>query len=145
VVLKRYYHIGLAVDTPEGLVVPVLRDADKKDMVQIAREVGDLSARARERKLTLAELRGASFTLTNIGPIGGLFATPIIHQPELAIVGLHTIKERPAVVGGQVVPRRLMYLSVSFDHRIVDGAEAARFMVDLVKLVENPFLLLARG
>jgi len=143
-VLKKYYHIGLAVDTPEGLVVPVLRDADKKDMVQIAREVADLAARARERRLQLSELRGASFTLTNIGPIGGVFATPIIHQPEMAIVGLHTIKDRPAVVDGQVVARKMMYLSVSFDHRFVDGAAAARFMADLVKMVENPFLLLAR-
>jgi len=143
-VLKKYYHIGVAVDTPEGLVVPVLRDADKKDMVQIAREVADLAARARERRLQLSELRGASFTLTNIGPIGGVFATPILHQPEMAIVGLHTIKDRPAVVDGQVVARKMMYLSVSFDHRFVDGAAAARFMADLVKMVENPFLLLAR-
>lgn len=142
--VKKYYHIGLAVDTPEGLIVPVLRDADRKDMVQITHEVADLAARARERKLQLHELKGASFTLTNIGSIGGLFATPIIHQPEMAIVGLHTMKERPAVVNGQVVPRKMMYLSVSFDHRFVDGAEAARFMVDLVQMVENPFLLLSR-
>lgn len=143
-VVKKYYNFGLAVDTPEGLIVPVLRDADKKDMVQITREVADLAARARERKLQLHELKGGSFTLTNIGSIGGLFATPIIHQPEMAIVGLHTMKERPAVVNGQVVPRKMMYLSVSFDHRFVDGAEAARFMVDLVQMVENPFLLLSR-
>ncbi len=143
IVFKRYYHIGLAVDTPEGLVVPVLRDADRKDLVQIAREVADLAQRARERKLGLPEIRGASFTLTNIGPVGGLFATPIIHQPELAIVGLHAIKDRPAVVNGQVVARKMMYLSVSFDHRIVDGAEAARFMSDLVRLAENPVLLMA--
>lgn len=143
-VLKKHYHIGLAVDTPEGLVVPVLRDADKKDMVQIARELADLAQRARERKLQLHELKGGSFTLTNIGSIGGLFATPIIHQPEMAIVGLHTMKERPAVVNGQVVPRKMMYLSVSFDHRFIDGAAAARFMVDLVQMVENPFLLLSR-
>lgn len=144
VVLKKYYHFGIAVDAPEGLTVPVVRDVDKKGIAQLAREVADLALRARERRLNLDELRHGSFTVTNIGPIGGLFATPIIRQPELAIVGLHTIQERPAVVDGAVVPRMRMYLSVSFDHRIVDGAYAARFMTDLVKLVSNPALLLAR-
>lgn len=142
-IIKKFYNIGLAVDTQEGLVVPVLKNADKKDMTQIAREVSDLAQRARERKLGLDEIRGASFTITNIGPIGGVFATPIIHQPEMAILGLHTIKERPAVVNGQIMARKMMYLSVSFDHRFVDGAEAARFMADLVRLVENPLLLMA--
>jgi len=142
-IIKKFYNIGLAVDTQEGPVVPVLKNADKKDMTQIAREVSDLAQRARERKLGLDEIRGASFTITNIGPIGGVFATPIIHQPEMAILGLHTIKERPAVVNGQIVARKMMYLSVSFDHRFVDGAEAARFMADLVRLVENPLLLMA--
>ncbi len=143
-IIKKFYNIGIAVDTPEGLVVPVVKNADRKEMTEIAREVSDLAARARERKLGLEEIRGASFTITNIGPIGGLFATPIIHQPEMAILGLHTIKERPAVVGGQIAIRKIMYLSVSFDHRFVDGAEAARFMADLVRLVENPFLLMAK-
>lgn len=144
IVLKRYYNVGIAVDTPEGLVVPVVRDVDRKGVAEIARELADLSRRARERRLNLEELRHGSFTVTNIGPIGGLFATPIIRQPELAIVGLHTVQERPAVVDGAVVPRMRMYLTVSFDHRIIDGAEAARFMTDLVKLVSNPALLLAR-
>ncbi len=142
-IIKKFYNIGLAVDTQEGLVVPVVKNADKKEMTRIAREVSDLAQRARERKLGLDEIRGASFTITNIGPIGGVFATPIIHQPEMAILGLHTIKERPAVVNGQIVVRKMMYLSVSFDHRFVDGAEAARFMADLVRLVENPLLLMA--
>jgi pyruvate dehydrogenase E2 component (dihydrolipoamide acetyltransferase) len=144
IVLKRYYNIGIAVDAPDGLMVPVVRDVDRKGVTEIARELADLSQRARERRLTLDELRHGSFTVTNIGPIGGLFATPIIRQPELAIVGLHTIQERPSVVDGAVVPRMKMYLTVSFDHRIIDGAEAARFMTDLVKLVSNPALLLAR-
>ncbi len=143
-VMKKYYHIGVAVDTPEGLIVPVVRDADKKDMVTLAREVADLAARARERRLTLQELRGASFTLTNIGAIGGLMATPLIHQPELAICGLFAIKDKPAVVGGQVVPRKLMNVSITFDHRIIDGAQGARFMRDLVELLEHPELLMAR-
>lgn len=143
-VLKKYFHIGVAVDTPEGLIVPVVKHADKKDMVTLARELADLAARARERRLTLDELRGASFTLTNIGAIGGLMATPIIHQPELAICGLFAIKDKPAVVNGQVVPRKLMNLSITFDHRIIDGAQGARFMRDLVELVEHPELLMAR-
>lgn len=143
-VLKRYYNIGIAVDTPEGLIVPVVRHADSKDMVAIAAEVADLAERARSRRLTLDELRGGTCTITNIGPLGGIFATPIINLPELAIVGLHKIMERPAVVDGEIVVRRLMNLSVSFDHRYIDGADGARFMTELVSLVSNPGLLMAR-
>jgi pyruvate dehydrogenase E2 component (dihydrolipoamide acetyltransferase) len=143
-VLKRYYNIGIAVDTPEGLIVPVLKGVDRMDMVTIAREVADLAERARQRRLSLDELRGGTCTLTNIGPLGGVFATPIIRQPELAIVGLHAIKERPAVVDGQIAIRSQMYLSVSFDHRYVDGADAARFMSELVRLVSEPSLLMVR-
>jgi pyruvate dehydrogenase E2 component (dihydrolipoamide acetyltransferase) len=143
-VLKRYYNIGIAVDTPEGLIVPVLKNADQKDMVTIAGEVADLAERARQRRLGLNELKGGTCTITNIGPLGGVFATPIIRQPELAIVGLHAIKERPAVVDGQIAIRSQMYLSVSFDHRYVDGADAARFMSELVRLVSEPSLLMVR-
>jgi pyruvate dehydrogenase E2 component (dihydrolipoamide acetyltransferase) len=142
--LKKYYNIGIAVDTPEGLIVPVIKGADTKDMVELAAEVADKAERARSRQLTLDELRGGTCTLTNIGPLGGVFATPIINQPELAIVGLHKIMERPAVVDGEIAIRQLMYLSVSFDHRWVDGADGARFMTDLVRLVSNPGLLMAR-
>jgi pyruvate dehydrogenase E2 component (dihydrolipoamide acetyltransferase) len=144
ILLKRYYNIGIAVDTPEGLIVPVVRNVDQKDMISLAREVADLAERARSRQLTLAELRGGTCTITNIGPLGGVFATPIINQPELAIVGLHTIKERPVVVDGAIAIRTMMYLSVSFDHRWIDGAEAARFMTELVRLVSAPGLLMAR-
>ena len=142
IVLKRYYHIGMAVDTPDGLIVPVLKNADRKDMLQLAGEIADLAQRARERRLSLDELKGGSFTITNIGPIGGLVATPIIHQPELAIAAFFAIKERPAVVGGAVVPRKLMNIAISFDHRIIDGAEGARAAADLVRLLENPGLLM---
>jgi pyruvate dehydrogenase E2 component (dihydrolipoamide acetyltransferase) len=142
--LKRYYNIGIAVDTPEGLIVPVVKNADQKDMITLAREVGDLAERARSRQLDLSELRGGTCTITNIGPLGGVFATPIINQPELAILGLHAIKERPVVVDGEIAIRSMMYLSVSFDHRWIDGAEAARFMTDLVRLVSAPGLLMAR-
>ncbi|MCK5375852.1 MAG: 2-oxo acid dehydrogenase subunit E2 [Acidobacteria bacterium] len=143
-IFKKYYNIGVAVDTPEGLIVPVIRDADQKDMVALAAEVADKAERARERQLTLDELRGGSCTITNIGPLGGVFATPIINQPELAIVGLHAIKERPEVVDGEIAIRKMMYLSISFDHRYLDGAEAARFMSDMVKMVSEPMLLMAR-
>ena len=143
-VIKRYYNIGVAVDTPEGLIVPVIRDADRKDMVGLAAEVADMAERARERRLALDELKGGSCTITNIGPLGGVFATPIINQPQLAIVGLHAIKERPEVFEGEIAIRKMMYLSVSFDHRYIDGAEAARFMSDMVRLVSEPMLLMAR-
>jgi len=143
ILLKKFHNIGIAVDTPEGLIVPVVRDAGGKDMVTIAAEVADLAERARRRELKLEELRGGTCTITNIGPLGGIFATPIIRQPELAIVGLHAIAERPVVRDGEIVIRRMMYLSVSFDHRWIDGAEGARFMTDLVRLVENPGLLMA--
>jgi pyruvate dehydrogenase E2 component (dihydrolipoamide acetyltransferase) len=144
ILLKRFYNIGIAVDTPEGLIVPVIKDADRKDMVALAAEVADLAARARSRELTLDELRGGTCTITNIGPLGGIFATPIINQPELAIVGLHVIKDRPVVVDGEIVVRKMMYMSVSFDHRWIDGADAARFMTDLVRLVSTPGLLMVR-
>jgi pyruvate dehydrogenase E2 component (dihydrolipoamide acetyltransferase) len=144
ILIKRYYNIGIAVDTPEGLIVPVVRNADQKDMVSLAAEVADLAERARSRTLTLEELRGSTCTITNIGPLGGVFATPIINQPELAIVGLHAIKERPEVVEGEIAIRKMMYLSVSFDHRWIDGADAARFTSDLVRLVSVPGLLMVR-
>jgi pyruvate dehydrogenase E2 component (dihydrolipoamide acetyltransferase) len=144
ILYKKYYNIGIAVDTPEGLIVPVIRDADRKDMVELAAEVADKAERARNRQLGLDELKGGSCTITNIGPLGGVFATPIINVPELAIVGLHAIKERPAVVDGEIAIRKMMYLSVSFDHRYIDGAEGARFMSDMVRLVSEPMLLIAR-
>ncbi len=144
ILLKKYYNIGIAVDTPEGLIVPVIKSADGKDMLQLADEISDLAGRARERKLGLDELKGGTCTITNIGPLGGVFATPIINQPELAIIGLHKIQDRPVVVDGEIVVRKMMYLSISFDHRWIDGAEGARFMTDLVGLISTPGLLMAR-
>jgi pyruvate dehydrogenase E2 component (dihydrolipoamide acetyltransferase) len=144
ILFKKYFNIGVAVDTPEGLIVPVIRDANSKNLVELAEEITDKAARARSRELTLEELKGGSCTITNIGPLGGVFATPIINQPELAIVGLHAIKERPEVVDGEIAIRKMMYLSISFDHRYIDGAEAARFMSDMVRLVSEPMVLMAR-
>lgn len=145
IVFKRYVHMGVAVDTPEGLIVPVVRDADRKDLLTVAREIADLSARARERRLSLDELKGASFTLTNIGPVGGLIATPIIHQPELAIAAFFAVKDRPAVHEGRIAVRKMMNVALSFDHRIIDGAEGARAASTLVKRLENPEYMLLRG
>jgi len=144
IVLKRYHNIGIAVDTDQGLIVPVVKDVDRKDMVTLAREVADLAERARQRRLGLDELKGGTITVTNIGPLGGVFATPIINQPELAIVGLHRIQQRPVVVDGEIAIRDMMYLSVSFDHRWIDGADGARFMTELVGLVSDPRRLLVR-
>jgi len=142
--VKKFYNFGIAVDTDEGLIVPVVRDVDKKGILELADEVADMAERARTRSLSLDELQQGTFTITNIGPLGGLFATPIIRQPELAIVGLHTIQEKPAVHEGEIKVRKLMHLSVSFDHRIIDGAEAARFMTDLRKIVSAPELLMVK-
>lgn len=142
VLLKRY-HVGLAVDTPEGLIVPVIRDADRLSLEQLSTRIDDLATRARERRLGLDELRGGTCTLTNIGPVGGLFATPILHQPELAIVGTHAIKERPGFVGDEIRRRSYLYVSVSFDHRFIDGAEAARFLSDVVARLSDPDRLVA--
>jgi len=144
IIYKKYFNIGVAVDTPEGLIVPVIRDADRKDLVELAAEVADKAERARSRQLGLDELKGGSCTITNLGPLGGIFATPIINVPELAIVGLHAIKERPEVIDGEIAIRKMMYLSVSFDHRYIDGAEGARFMSDMVRLVSEPMMLIAR-
>jgi pyruvate dehydrogenase E2 component (dihydrolipoamide acetyltransferase) len=144
IVLKKYYNIGIAVDTSEGLIVPVIKGADGKDMLTLAREISDLASRARERRLGLDEIKCGTCTITNIGPLGGVFATPIINQPELAIVGLHKIQDRPVVRDGEIVIRKMMNLSVSFDHRWIDGAEGARFMTDYVGLLANPGRLMAR-
>ena len=126
---KHYYDIGIAVGTDEGLVVPVVRDADRKSFAEIEREIAELAARARDGKLTLDELQGGTFTITNGGIYGSLLSTPILNPPQVGILGMHTILERPVVVDGQVVIRPMMYLALSYDHRIVDGSEAVRFLV----------------
>jgi pyruvate dehydrogenase E2 component (dihydrolipoamide acetyltransferase) len=141
-VKKRYYHIGVAVDTEHGLLVPVLRDADRKPLRELAVELPALATRAREGKATLDDLRGGSFTVTNTGGLGGTGATPIINYPEVAILGVARARERPVVRGGQVVAGLVLPLSLAFDHRVIDGMEAARFSADLVRLLEDPERLL---
>jgi pyruvate dehydrogenase E2 component (dihydrolipoamide acetyltransferase) len=141
-VLKRYYHIGVAVDTPNGLVVAVLRDADRTPLRELAATLPALAARARDGKATLEDLRGSTFTVTNTGALGGTGATPIINYPEVAILGVGRARELPVVRDGQVVPRLVLPLSLAFDHRVVDGMDAARFSTDLVRLLEDPERLL---
>lgn len=142
-IYKDYIHIGVAVDTPRGLIVPVLRDVDHKPLPQLAAELIDLSQRVREGKFEIAELRGASFTITNIGALGGTFFTPMVNFPEAAILGLGQARLQPAVYDGQIVARLIMPLSLSFDHRIVDGADAARFVNEVIASLENPLRMIS--
>ncbi|HLX56904.1 MAG TPA: 2-oxoglutarate dehydrogenase complex dihydrolipoyllysine-residue succinyltransferase [Ktedonobacteraceae bacterium] len=144
-ILKYYYDIGIAVGAEEGLVVPVLRDADRKSFAEIEREIADLAKRARENTLTLAELQGGTFTITNGGVFGSLMSTPILNAPQVGILGMHKIEQRPVVVKGQIVIRPMMYVAVSYDHRIVDGREAVQFLVRVKELVEDPESLLLEG
>ncbi|HWG42828.1 MAG TPA: 2-oxo acid dehydrogenase subunit E2 [Gemmataceae bacterium] len=141
-ILKRYYHIGVAVDTENGLLVPVLRDVDKKHVRELAEELNATAGRARDRKLDGAELKGGTFTITNLGGIGGTAFTPIINYPEVAILGLSRSRLEPVVRGGQIVPRLMLPLSLSYDHRVIDGASAARFTRRLAELLENPLMML---
>jgi pyruvate dehydrogenase E2 component (dihydrolipoamide acetyltransferase) len=136
IVLKKQYGIGMAVDAEDGLVVPVIRDAGEKTIVELAREIEQLSKRARTGKLSISDLSGGTFTVTSIGSIGGLFSYPVIHPPEAAILGLHKIVRRPVVRGGEIVARDMMYLSLSFDHRLIDGGTATRFMNDVILQIE---------
>ncbi len=142
IVLKKYYNIGIATDTEQGLVVPVIKGAEHKSITQLAEEISRLSERARAGQLTLEEIQGSTFTITNVGGIGGVFATPIINYPEVAILGVHKITKRPVVKANQVVIRDMTYLSVSFDHRVLDGATAAQFMNVIKQYLEDPKLLL---
>lgn len=138
IVYKHYYNIGIAVDAPEGLVVPVIKNADTKSIAALASEIRDLASRARSRQLQIDEMRGGTFTITNIGPLGGIMATPIINYPEAAIMGMHAIEDRPAVVDGEICIRKRMYLSLSFDHQIIDGASGARFMKFISNILSDP-------
>ncbi len=142
IVLKKYHNIGVAVDTPDGLMVPVVKGADKKSILDIAKEIFNLADNARERKLNLGDLKGGTFTITNYGSIGGLYGTPIINYPEAAILGVGRMKDEAVVTNGKVESRKIMYLSLSFDHRILDGAEAAKFMNKLIGFLEDPDSLL---
>ncbi|MCX8206045.1 MAG: 2-oxo acid dehydrogenase subunit E2 [Candidatus Micrarchaeota archaeon] len=141
-VLKRYYNIGIAVNTDDGLIVPVVKDVDLKSILDIAREIEQLAQRARERKLALDEVSGGTFTISNWGSIGGTYGTPVLNYPECAILGTGRIYKKPVVVGDRVEIRWVMPVSLTFDHRIVDGAQAAAFLMDIKRHLEDPSLLL---
>ncbi|MCC7495795.1 MAG: 2-oxo acid dehydrogenase subunit E2 [Fimbriimonadaceae bacterium] len=145
VVLKRYVHVGVAADTDRGLVVPVVRDVDQKSMLQIAVELGELAAKARAGKLTPDEMQGGSFTVTNLGGLGVGHFTPIVNSPEVAILGLGRATQEPVWVAGGWQPRLLLPLSLSFDHRLVDGADGARFLRWIVEAIEEPLMLVLEG
>ncbi len=140
IVLKHYYNIGFAADTPSGLIVPVVKDADKKSILDIAVELDELSNRAREGKIGLDDIQDGTFTITNIGTLGGMISTPIVNYPEVAILGVHTIKKRPVVKDNNIVIRDIASVALTFDHRVVDGADAARFTSKIVSILENPGL-----
>lgn len=142
IVLHRGHHIGFAVDTPEGLLVPVVRDVRRKSILELAAALQELSERTRQRKITPAELKGGTFTISNYGAIGGLWGTPIINPPQSAILGVGRIEEAAVVRGGEVVARPVVPLSLTFDHRIIDGATAQRFFNALIEHIENPDLIL---
>jgi 2-oxoglutarate dehydrogenase E2 component (dihydrolipoamide succinyltransferase) len=141
-VLKHYYDIGIAVGASEGLVVPVLREADRLSFAQIEQKVREYAKAAEDGTLSLADIQGGTFTITNGGVFGSLLSTPILNPPQVGILGLHAIKERPVVAGGQVAVRPMMYTALTYDHRIVDGSEAVRFLVRVKELIEDPGALL---
>lgn len=141
IVVKKYFNIGVAVDTPDGLMVPVIREAVRKTIHALAAELQDLGQKARDRKIKLEEMRGSTFTITNYGSFGGTFATPIINYPDVAILGTGKISEKPWVKDGQIVIRRILPLSLTFDHRVTDGVEATKFLTRIVNYIEDPALL----
>jgi pyruvate dehydrogenase E2 component (dihydrolipoamide acetyltransferase) len=142
IILKKYYNIGVATDTPEGLMVPVVKNANDKSILQLAEELTQLAEKARSRTIDLADLKGGTFTITNYGALGGIYGTPIINHPEVAILGTGKIKDAPVVRDGKIEIRKILFLVLSFDHRVVDGAEAARFLNTVIARLEDPDLIL---
>jgi 2-oxoglutarate dehydrogenase E2 component (dihydrolipoamide succinyltransferase) len=145
IVFKRYYDIGIAVGAAEGLVVPVLRDADRMAFAEVERAIKDFAQKAQDGTLSLEDLRGGTFTITNGGVFGSLLSTPILNPPQVGILGLHKIEERPVALRGEVVIRPMMYVALTYDHRIVDGREAVQFLVRFKELIEDPESLLLEG
>ncbi len=145
ITLSQEIHLGIAVDDPKGLLVPIIRNADRKSVLELAKEIQSLAELARANKLTLEQMRGSTFSISSIGPLRVQGFTPMINTPESAILGIGAIQDQPWVVQGAVVPRKIVTLSLTFDHRVYDGAEAARFLTTLVTLVENPDMLLLGG
>ena len=136
--LKHYYDVGIAVSTEEGLVVPVVRDADRKNFAEIEKDIADLATKARDKKLALSDLSGGSFTITNGGVFGSLFSTPILNGTQVGILGMHTIQKRPVAVGDNVEIRPMMYVALSYDHRVIDGKDSVGFLKTVKEMIENP-------
>jgi len=145
IIHKKYYHIGVAVDTERGLLVPVIRDADQKTILDLSVELNSAARKAREKKLALEEMVGGTFTITNLGGIGGTSFTPIINAPEVAILGVSRATMEPGFVKGEFQPRLMMPLSLTYDHRIIDGADAARFLRWICEALAHPFLMVLEG
>src|SRR5205823_1410794 len=142
IVFQEYYHIGVAVSTDKGLMVPVLHDADRMTFAQIERALEEKAVKAREGKISLSELQGGTFTITNGGIFGSLISTPILNPPQSAILGMHAIQKRPVAVDNEVVIRPMMYLALSYDHRLIDGRDAVLFLVRVKECIESPQRLL---
>jgi 2-oxoglutarate dehydrogenase E2 component (dihydrolipoamide succinyltransferase) len=145
IVYKHYYDIGMAVGSSEGLVVPVIRDADRLSFAEIEQRIKDFVTKTEQGKLSVEDLRGGTFTITNGGVFGSLLSTPILNPPQVGILGLHKIEERPIALNGQVVIRPMMYVALSYDHRIVDGREAVQFLVHIKQVLEDPAWMLVGG
>jgi 2-oxoglutarate dehydrogenase E2 component (dihydrolipoamide succinyltransferase) len=141
IVYKHYVHMGIAVASDQGLVVPNVKDADRKGMIAVSRDIGELAKRARANKLTMEDLTGGTFTITNGGVFGSLISTPIINYPQVGILGLHKTQERPVAINGKVEIRPMMYVALSYDHRIIDGQQAVLFLVRVKELMEDPALM----
>ncbi len=142
IIYKRYYSLGIAVDTGHGLVVPVVRDTDRKSILQVSQELEQLAGKCRDGTIEVSQLRGGTFTITNVGPLGGTALIPTINYPEVAILGMGRVREKPVVVDGQIVVRKMLPLTLAFDHRIADGADAARFVSEMVRQLSDPTLLM---
>jgi len=145
IIYKKYVHIGVAVDTDRGLLVPVIRDADRKNIIQITAELSQLSEKARSRKLSLEEMQGGTFSISNLGGIGGTAFTPIVNWPEVAILGISRARMEPVYKDGGFIPRLMLPLSLSYDHRVIDGADGIRFLRWVAEALEQPFLLALQG
>jgi pyruvate dehydrogenase E2 component (dihydrolipoamide acetyltransferase) len=142
-ILKRYYNIGIAVDTENGLMVPVIRAVDTKSVLQLAGELTEIAQKARDRKLAMTDMQGGTFTITNLGGIGGTYFTPIVNYPEVAILGMSRTSQQQVIVNGVPEIRLMLPLSLSYDHRVINGADAARFIVKLASLLSDPFQLMS--
>ena len=145
IIYKKYCHIGVAVDTKRGLLVPVIRDVDTKSITQISVELGEMAEKTRTGKVSVDDMQGGCFTVSNLGGIGGTAFTPIVNAPEVAILGVARGSARPVYVDGQLQPRTIMPLSLSYDHRVIDGADGARFLRYICQGLENPFFLAFEG